>query len=214
MELSITKNSIIKMVKNSDKKRFAFIDVYNTMNTTEKLLGFSVDWKKLYEHLKFKWRCKKIFFYSGVDIGDIDTKQEYEELEKLGYITKIKTTIPYKNKDRKINIKCRQCGFENLETILGGYKKKSNCDVELAVDAVENAEEGAEFLIFTGDGDFEYLIKLLTEKKNVSVKIISNRSKNKITDTRFSRKLRELFKHENVIFIDINNWKEIIRKFR
>ena len=38
------------------------------------------------------------------------------------------------------------------------HKKKSNCDVELGVDAVNNAGPNKEFMIFTGDGDFEYLI--------------------------------------------------------
>ncbi|HNU96862.1 MAG TPA: NYN domain-containing protein [Candidatus Portnoybacteria bacterium] len=111
-----------------------------------------------------------------------------------------------------MSVKCKQCGFENLEIISMGHKKKSNCDVELGVDAVNNAGPNKEFMIFTGDGDFEYLIKDLTENKNVFVYIVSNRSKNTITSKRFSHKLRELFKHQNVKFIDINSWKEIIKK--
>ena len=39
------------------------------------------------------------------------------------------------------------------------YNSKSNCDVDLTVDAMEEAGPDKEFLIFTGDGDFEYLIK-------------------------------------------------------
>ena len=205
-------NRMMKMVKKNQRKRMAFIDVYNTINTTEKLLNFSIDWEKLYNHLKNKWNCEKVFFYSGIDVGDIDTEQEYKKLEALGYTIRIKTTIPYKNKDKQVNIKCKKCGFENIETIRGGYKKKSNCDVELTVDALENAEKDAELLIFTGDGDFEYLIRVLTEKKDAYVCIVSNGSKNAVTDKRFSHKLRKLFTHDKVKFVDIDSWRNIIKK--
>jgi hypothetical protein len=33
------------------KKRYAFVDVQNTASTTRKLLGFIIDWRKLYAHL-------------------------------------------------------------------------------------------------------------------------------------------------------------------
>ena len=45
-----------------------------------------------------------------------------------------------------------------------GYNRKSNCDVDLTVDAMEEAGIDKEFLIFTGDGDFEYLIRKVVEK--------------------------------------------------
>ena len=63
-------------------KRFAFIDVQNTASTTRKLLGFLIDWHKLCEYLKTKWRCEKVFFYSGIDEGDTETAKEFESLEK------------------------------------------------------------------------------------------------------------------------------------
>ncbi|HOZ16447.1 MAG TPA: hypothetical protein PLF70_01000 [Candidatus Portnoybacteria bacterium] len=47
------------------KKRYAFIDAYNTINTTEKLLNFSIDWDKLYAHLKNRWKCETVFFTRG-----------------------------------------------------------------------------------------------------------------------------------------------------
>ena len=33
-------------------KRYAFIDVQNTESTTRKLLGFLIDWRKLYLYLE------------------------------------------------------------------------------------------------------------------------------------------------------------------
>ena len=42
--------------------KYAFIDVQNTLSTTEQLLGFSTDWGKLFVFLKDKWNCEKVFF--------------------------------------------------------------------------------------------------------------------------------------------------------
>ncbi|MFA5797938.1 MAG: NYN domain-containing protein [Candidatus Woesearchaeota archaeon] len=194
------------------KKRIAFIDAYNTANTTEKLLGFVVDWKKLHTYLLEEWNCEKIFFYSGVEIGDNETEKEYELLKSLRCEMRIKTTIPYKRKDKKVSIECAKCGYVNIETISMGYEKKSNCDVELTVDALEEAEKNSHFLIFTGDGDFDYLVRLLVEK-NVFVTFVSNMGKNKITPRRFSTKLKILLKENNKVkFIDINTWKLKIQR--
>ena len=59
-------------------RTFAFIDAQNTESTTRQLLGFLVDWKKLYNFLKTEWNCEKVFLYSGVDIGDIETTNLFE----------------------------------------------------------------------------------------------------------------------------------------
>jgi hypothetical protein len=46
--------------------RYAFIDVQNTISTITQLLGFTIDWQKLYRYLKDHWKCEKVFFYSGI----------------------------------------------------------------------------------------------------------------------------------------------------
>ena len=42
------------MIISQSKKRYAFIDVQNTASTTRKLLGFLIDWHKLYAYLMDK----------------------------------------------------------------------------------------------------------------------------------------------------------------
>ena len=51
--------------KNNKIIRYAFIDVQNTEATVSQLLGFVIDWQKMYQYLKKEWNCEKIFFYSG-----------------------------------------------------------------------------------------------------------------------------------------------------
>lgn len=65
------------------KRKIALIDVQNTDSTAKQLLGFLVDWKRLYRFLIKDWNCEKVFFYSGIDSGDLDTAKEFQELEKI-----------------------------------------------------------------------------------------------------------------------------------
>jgi uncharacterized LabA/DUF88 family protein len=200
-----------------NKKRFAFIDVQNTETTTRRVLGFLVDWIRLYKFLKNDWKCEKVFFYTGIDAGDSETEKEFELLEKEGSIVRSKVVFSYKNKNRNIKIKCPKCGNEFSEIMDMGYNRKSNCDVDLTVDAVEHAGENSEFYIFTGDGDFEFLIKKAVEKGTI-VHIVSNAKKIKIgphySTSRFSTKLRNLTQEKGspVNFLNIDNLKLKIKK--
>lgn len=104
-----------------------------------------------------------MFFYSGIDEGDVETTKEFESLAKTGCIVKTRTVFSYKKQDKTISIKCVACGKENAEIVAMGYNHKSNCDVDLTVDAMEQVGPDKEFLIFTGDGDFDYLIKKIVQ---------------------------------------------------
>ena len=197
-------------------KRFAFIDVQNTSTTTQKLLGFIIDWHKLCKYLKEKWNCEKIFFYSGIDEGDTETASEFDTLSKNGCIVKTKTVFAYKKSDKTITIKCVNCGKDNIEVVDMGYNRKSNCDVDLTVDCMEEAGPNKEFLIFTGDGDFEYLIRKIIEKETKVYVVSSNAGIRKpgINTKRFSTKLKKLVNENKgkVNLINIDSWKIRIKK--
>lgn len=194
------------------KKRFAFIDVYNTTNTTERVHNFVIDWIKLYHFLEDRWKCEKIFFYSGIEIGDLNTEKEYKSYEELGYEMKIKPIMSFKRPDKTIHIICSNCRQENTKIVPMGYNKKSNCDSELTVDALELVQPETEMLFFTGDGDFTYLIKKLVEK-GVSISVISSMAKEIQThNRRFSKSLRDMIKKREIDFIEINNLREVIKK--
>ncbi len=199
------------------KKIFAFIDVQNTETTTRRILGFFVDWKKLFNFLKTDWKCEKVFFYSGIDAGDSESEEEFKKLEDNGCIVRSKLVFAYKNRDKNIDVECPKCGNKFEEVIDMGYNRKSNCDVDLTVDAMECAGSDTEFYIFTGDGDFEYLIKKVIEKGAI-VHIVSSakrvKSGPRYYTSRFSTKLRKLTEEEGkpVDFLNINNLKFRIKK--
>ena len=197
--------------------KYAFIDFQNTDITTKKILGFQIDWPKLYQFLKNDWKCENVFMYIGVDAGDLETTAMLEELEKQGCIVRGKTVFAYKNRDKDIELLCPKCQHKFIEHIDMGYNRKSNCDVELTVDAMENAKEGSEFYIFTGDGDFEFLVRAVN-KKGARVNIVSSPKKIKTGpryfSSRFSTKLRDLIASspKEVFFINIDNVRFRIQK--
>ena len=197
--------------------RYAFIDVQNTEGTVNQILGFVIDWQKMYQYLKGQWNCEKIFFYSGVNEGDENKTTEYLGLTKLGYEMHSKPYKIYKNPDKIVKIICPKCSNEIDYKIDGSVRWKSNCDAELSVDVTNLAKDGVEFLIFSGDGDFEYVIRNAVEK-GVKVYIVSSAKKIKTAPrysiSRFSTKLRDLVaeKKDSVFYVDINLWKMKIKK--
>ena len=203
--------------KTQTPKRYAFIDVQNTDATASQILGFVIDWEKAYKHLKEQWNCEKIFFYSGIQDGDDIKAMEYLKLKDLGYLMNAKPYKIYKNQDKIVKIICSKCANEIDYTIEGGVRWKSNCDAELSVDATNLASPGVEFLILTGDGDFEYVIRNAVEK-GVKVYLVSSAKKIKVSPrysrSRFSTKLRDLIaeKPESVFLINLDDWKMKIKK--
>ncbi|OGN34447.1 MAG: hypothetical protein A3I39_03365 [Candidatus Yanofskybacteria bacterium RIFCSPLOWO2_02_FULL_47_9b] len=198
-------------------KKYAFIDVQNTDTTTKKLLGFQIDWPKFYLFLKNNWKCDKVFIYTGVDEGDIETITMLESLETKGCIVRAKTVFAYKNKDKDMDIICPNCQHPFIKSVDMGYNRKSNCDVELAVDAIEHAGKNNQFYIFTGDGDFEFLIRNIN-KKETRVAVVSSPRKVKTGprhfSSRLSTKLRTMISESSgqSTFIDINNIRLKIQK--
>lgn len=197
--------------------RYAFIDVQNTEGTANQILGFLIDWQKLYQYLKEQWNCEKVFFYSGVDQDNDDKVDEHLALKNLGYEMRVKPYKIYKNPDKTIKIICPKCSNEIDHKVEGGVRWKSNCDGELSVDATNLATADVEFLIFSGDGDFEYVIRNAVEK-GVKVYVVSSSKKLKVAPrysiSRFSTKLRELIaeKKDSVFYVDIGLWKLKIKK--
>ena len=199
-------------------KRYAFIDVQNTASTTQKMLGFVIDWSKLCDYLKNKQSCSEINLYTGIANGDIETANEFDLLSKISCCNvKSKAVMAYKNKDKTFATKCPNCGEENIQTVDMGYRKKSNCDVELSTDVMEKSGPNVELWIFTGDGDFEYLIRKALEKGVSKVSVVSYAEKQikaGLTLAIFSTKLRDLIaeKKDKVFYISLKDLKDRIKK--
>ncbi|MFH1759137.1 MAG: NYN domain-containing protein [Patescibacteria group bacterium] len=203
-------------------KTYAFIDASNTLSTTKGVLKFDIDWKKMFNHLKSKkWNCKKIYFYQGEKKSN-KHKSYLSELSKLGYEIRSKLTFIHKAKKQERKFVCKKCSYTNTVIFKKGDVHKANCDVELTVDAMNCAGESTRLLIFSGDGDFRYLIEDLLDKGAV-IKLVSSTHKTKNQSSRFSTRLKDLIRQEEIRaskdnnktrinFININDWRKKIKK--
>ena len=134
------------------EKIAVFIDGAN-LYATSRSLGFDIDYRRLLAEFREQGYLLRAVYYTA-----LAEDQEYSSIRPLidwldynGYRV---VTKPLKR-------------FEDAE---GRRKLKGNMDIELAVDAMEIAEHIDHFVLFSGDGDFRYLVEALQRKgKKVTV---------------------------------------------
>ncbi|OGK30669.1 hypothetical protein A3F29_02115 [Candidatus Roizmanbacteria bacterium RIFCSPHIGHO2_12_FULL_33_9] len=133
-----------------------YIDGAN-MFYTQKSIGWSIEWKSTINFLKKKFDILEMRYYTGIRKNDQKMNQYLSILRQL----KIKTIA----KPLKI-IKDRSSGR---------IIYKSNCDVEIAVDIMLDIDSFDTLILFSGDSDFVYLIKILQKSYQKKTFIISSR---------------------------------------
>lgn len=197
-------------------KRIAFIDVQNTETTALKVLNFVFDWQKLINYLETRWDCEKIFFYPGIQENDEIRKNLFTNLvgNKSEVIVRIKEYRVYKNQDKISSVSCPNCKMDVVHKVDMGYSWKCNCDVEMALDVLKNSVIDTEVLLFTGDGDFAFLIEEII-KRETKVRIFSSAlSVGNSGYKRLSKKLKNLTNQKGnpVQLIELQNIKKIVQK--
>ncbi len=131
-----------------------FIDGAN-LYAASKGLGFDIDYRKLLKAFNGRGYLLRAYYYTAI-IED----QEYSSIRPLidwldynGYRV---VTKPAKE-------------FTDAH---GRRKIKGNMDIELAVDAMEQAETVDHLVIFSGDGDFTSLVAAL-QRRGRKVTVVS-----------------------------------------
>src|SRR3989344_2343299 len=157
-------------------KAGVFIDAAN-IELSAKDLGFQVDYRRLYKWLSKECSLKFIGFFT-VRFNNKKHDAFLTVLKKSGYKL---TTKPLKL------IKKRRDGT---------HLRKANFDVEIAVEAMKRIDSFDTVILFSGDSDFDYLIKEL-KKQNKKVIIASLRyhvAKELIESSDFYLDLRKIRK--------------------
>lgn len=134
------------------EKIAVFIDGAN-LYAASRALGFDIDYRRLLKDFQEKAYLIRAVYYTA-----LAEDQEYSSIRPLidwldynGYKV---VTKPLKE-------------FTDAQ---GRRKVKGNMDIELVVDAMEIAEHIDHFILFSGDGDFRYLVEALQRKgKKVTV---------------------------------------------
>lgn len=141
-------------MSSSSNKIALFIDGAN-LYATAKTLGFDIDYKRLLQEFQSRGTLLRACYYTAM-VED----QEYSSIRPLidwldynGYTVVTKATKEFIDAS-------------------GRRKLKGNMDVELAVDAMELAEHIDQMVLFSGDGDFRFLVEAV-QRRGVRVTVIS-----------------------------------------
>ena len=128
-------------------KVIVFIDAAN-LECSLKELKWRMDYQKLYDYFSKNTNLYTIRFYC-VRFDSVDQENFFTALKKMGFklVTKKMKII------RAGNITIR----------------KANFDVEITYDALDLRKEYDNLVLFSGDSDFEYLIKKLRGYKKSTI---------------------------------------------
>ncbi|MBT3237934.1 MAG: NYN domain-containing protein [Rhodospirillaceae bacterium] len=131
-----------------------FIDGSN-LYASARALGFDIDYKQLLNIFRSEGNLIRAYYYTAL-LED----QEYSPIRPLvdwlDYNGYTMVTKPAKE-------------FTDTQ---GRRKIKGNMDIEIAVDVLEMAEKLDHIVLFSGDGDFRYLVDA-AQSKGARVTIIS-----------------------------------------
>lgn len=131
-----------KMTEKKNKpKATIFIDDAN-MFFAQKNMGWFIDWKKIYGCFSKKYQITSARYYAGVNKNEPKRQKYFAKLRSNGYMVIAKPLKKiYLEKDK--------------------FMYKANVDVEITADLVFERDEYDVAILFSGDSDFEYVIKKL-----------------------------------------------------
>src|SRR3569833_1307039 len=142
------------MSNSSPEKIALFIDGAN-LYATAKTLGFDIDYKRVLKEFKSRGTLLRAFYYTAI-IED----QEYSSIRPLidwldynGYSVVTKAAKEFVDSS-------------------GRRKVKGNMDIELAVDAMEIADQIDDMILFSGDGSFRSLVQAM-QRRGVRITVVS-----------------------------------------
>lgn len=137
-------------------KTAIFIDGANNFHAC-KTINLVMDFNRLLPYFNKDKSLLRAFYYTAVLPG----REGQDQLRPLtdwlsfnGYTVRTKMAKTF------------------LDPMTGLTKVKGNMDMEMAVDALLMADHVSNIILFTGDGDFAYLVQAL-QQKGVSVTVVS-----------------------------------------
>ena len=153
-----------------------FIDAAN-IELSAKDLRFQVDYRRLHKWLSKECNLKFIGFFT-VRFDNKKHDAFLTVLKKSGYKLITKPLKLIKNRRD------------------GTHLRKANFDVEIAVEAMKRIDSFDTFILFSGDSDFDYLIKELKKrsKKVIVVSLKYHVAKELIQSSDFYLDLRKIKK--------------------
>ena len=129
------------------KKIAIFADVQNIYYTTRQAYQRQFNYRALWQQIKSQGDIVTAYAYA-IERGDEKQRQFQSTLEQIGFTIKLKPYIQ------------RSDG-----------SSKGDWDVGIAIDVMEAAPQVDKVILLSGDGDFDLLLKHVSEKFNTSTEV-------------------------------------------
>lgn len=133
-----------------------FVDGAN-LSATCKELNMYIDWNKVLIFCGREYDIVRAFYYTGIyeeESGNKPLQQMVDYLNLNGYSVRSKVAKSY-------------------ITSQGLNRIKGNMDVEIAVDMMRMSKHTKHMFLFSGDGDFRYLVDAV-QSEGVRVTVVSS----------------------------------------
>ncbi|MEK7067459.1 MAG: NYN domain-containing protein [Patescibacteria group bacterium] len=119
----------------------------------QKEMGWSLDWLKIKEYLAKHYAITEIRYYQGIKEDDANIARYLKYLDHLGVTVITKPLKVIKISDRH--------PMKQLHNYTEIYK--CNFDVEITADMIFDRTNIDEYILFSGDSDFDYVVKRLRD---------------------------------------------------
>ena len=130
-------------------------------------LNFAIDYKKLLD--TFGDRLYKAFYFTALppesEQSTLQPLIDYIEFNGYTVIKKV-----WKEFNHSQSFICSEC---NKSNVLHSRKTKGNMDIEIAGIAYEIAPYIKNLYLFSGDGDFRFLVEAMQRRYGIHVTVVS-----------------------------------------
>lgn len=163
-----------------------FIDGSN-LHAVGRALGFDIDYKKLLNAFSTDGPLVRAYYYTALmedqEFSPIRPLVDWLDYNGFTMVTKLAKEFTDESGQRKI---------------------KGNMDIELAVDVLELADHLDHAVIFSGDGDFRYLVEAV-QRRGVRVSVVSTIKSN-------PSMVADELRRQADTFIDLNDLRKDIAR--
>lgn len=205
---------------------YAYIDASNLFYGGRKSLGWSIDYEKLIQYLKYRFGVSKVYYFGGVETCGFEFDYLNNETVCLPELYKylidnIKVETEKSNYGLRFMLlekslkqvmfykKIERLGYELvLKPVkiyvddFGNERRKANCDVEMAFYLTYQRGVFDRTIVISGDGDFLSVLKHLRNKEKKEIFVLAYGT----------RTAREIKKFSSDKFIDIVNLRKVVSK--
>jgi len=149
-------NEILIDINKTQDRNIVIID-YGNVQKWEEGLRWKIGIKELRKLIKHFTKGKQFLrrFYYGSDFGS---------KEKSKTLTLWSSMVLNKAKMNAFEIQTKRVKYIPDRNYEAGFIKKCNFDVEISVDLIKESKNYDKIILFSGDGDFGYLLEYLNNK--------------------------------------------------